>query len=755
MPVYAIGMDERGHPCYVMRFIKGQTLHDAIAGFHASDSSSRDPAERAKTLRGLLRRFVSVCNTIAYAHSRGVLHRDIKPKNVMLGKYDETLVVDWGLATPFDRSDTYRDLNEETLKPGSGGNGAFGSAMEGVGTPQYMSPEQAEGYYELIGPASDTYSLGVMLYVLLVGNVPFDGRDLTEVLEKVRRGKFLSPRQVKHDVPRPLEAICLKAMSRNIADRYAKALELADDLERWMADEPVSAWREPPTVRIGRWVRRHKTSAVAAVTLFVSALILSVIALEQHKTAIECDTAKIESDRARKAEGITHGLLARSYIDRARVSAARGLWSDALESYNSYLADGNHKTSEVVLGRVAALVALNRESEALEELAEFSDDADLGDNSGRMLLWKADLQNDARNDPDVKERLIRTALEKGLPAADRAYAKGLLAASSPEAVEHFKRALEFDPSHVRAVEMLTSLYILLGRHEDARDMIEAARLIFPEDANPRLLEALQTALRGDKAEAEAMIAQPKAGIDPERAMRWASLLQIVSRFRVISLDEGETIEATGESITQAYGVAVMELMEVLSNIAGGKGSSTKRGFDPPPYLNKRLRTLIPILCSGSGEPPEPLIHEIEGLIEVHPEGTMLAFLGRLLVAQGRFAEAERTLLRAADTPSVFPIRSSALLGAIISQRKLMAQANGDPEHALKLRTAATVRKLQSLGPISPTHAPVLILAADSAGERDLARSILAEWERASPNDDLSRALCARDRAERWLAWSRT
>ena len=106
VPIYALGTDAAGAPCYAMRFIRGETLQDAIDAFHAAETPGRDPSERSLALRELLNRFVSICNTVAYAHSRGILHRDLKPRNVMLGKYDETLVVDWGLAKPFDRDES-------------------------------------------------------------------------------------------------------------------------------------------------------------------------------------------------------------------------------------------------------------------------------------------------------------------------------------------------------------------------------------------------------------------------------------------------------------------------------------------------------------------------------------------------------------------------------------------------------------------------------------------------------------------------
>ena len=113
VPIYSRGSDSSGAPCFAMRFIRGATLQVAIDGFHAAEAYGRDRAERSLALRELLNRFVSVCNTVAYAHSRGILHRDLKPGNVMLGQYDETLVVDWGLAKPFEREDAAAGSAEE------------------------------------------------------------------------------------------------------------------------------------------------------------------------------------------------------------------------------------------------------------------------------------------------------------------------------------------------------------------------------------------------------------------------------------------------------------------------------------------------------------------------------------------------------------------------------------------------------------------------------------------------------------------
>jgi serine/threonine protein kinase len=271
VPVYGLGVYLDGRPFYAMRFIKGDSLQEAVQRFHAAEKPGRDPGERTLALRELLGRFVAVCQAVAYAHSRGVIHRDLKPANVMLGAYGETLVVDWGLAKALDRAEAAAAPAESALRPRSGIGVGATQAGAVIGTPAYMSPEQATGQLDRLGPASDVYSLGATLYCLLAGRAPFADKDLGVLLQRVQRGEFPRPRQANPRVPAALEAVCLKAMALPQEERYAEPLDLADEVERWLADEPVRSYREPYRQRAARWVRRHQAVAAGVLVLLLTA----------------------------------------------------------------------------------------------------------------------------------------------------------------------------------------------------------------------------------------------------------------------------------------------------------------------------------------------------------------------------------------------------------------------------------------------------------------------------------------------------
>jgi serine/threonine-protein kinase len=280
VPVYGLGTYGDGRPYYAMRFVRGDSLREAIERFHADEGLKADPGWRSLELRQLLRRFVDVCNAIDYAHSRGVLHRDIKPGNVIVGKHGETLVVDWGLAKPLGHAEAGHDVAERTLMPHSSSGSSETLPGSALGTPAYMSPEQARGDLEDLGPRSDIYSLGATLCCLLTGRPPLEGDDVGEILRRVQRAEFTPPRRIEPSIDRALEAVCLKAMAARPEERYESCRALAEDVERWLADEPVTAWHEPWSVRARRWLGRRRSllgGAAIAIPVIITSLSILVV----------------------------------------------------------------------------------------------------------------------------------------------------------------------------------------------------------------------------------------------------------------------------------------------------------------------------------------------------------------------------------------------------------------------------------------------------------------------------------------------
>jgi WD40 repeat protein len=358
VPVYELARSpQNGQPFYTMRLIKGRTLSSAIHEYHQRRRSRQaGPLE----LRELLGAFVAVCNAVAYAHSRGVLHRDLKGSNVVLGDFGEVIVLDWGLA---------KLLGEAVSGPGgevppapvsNAAEGLREETMQGqvLGTPEYMAPEQAQGRLDLLGPATDVYGLGAILYQVLTGKPPFTGTDTREVLDRVIRQPPIPPRQLVAETPAALEAVCLKALAKKPADRYATAGEIAQEVHRWLADEPLAAYREPRLPRLGRWVRRHKglvgsaaAMAVVAATVAVAAWRISDAserqAQEQHlRNLAEAERAEAQFQRGRaqekqqEAEGQrteaekqrgraeTQASLVRRHLYFSRISAAQRAWQE-------------------------------------------------------------------------------------------------------------------------------------------------------------------------------------------------------------------------------------------------------------------------------------------------------------------------------------------------------------------------------------------------------------------------------------------
>ena len=330
VPVYGLGTYGGGRPYYAMRFINGDSLKEAIERFHADPALKGDPGRWSLELRKLLRRFLDVCNAVDYAHSRGVIHRDLKPANIILGKHGETLVVDWGLAKSVGRTD--QSVGEQTITPSSGGSSETlpGSAL---GTPAYMSPEQAEGDLEHLGPRSDVYSLGATLYCLLTGKPPFEGDDIGEILRKAQKGDFVRPREVTPSLDKALEAVCLKAMANSAEERYPTCRALAEDVERWLADEPVSAWADPWTRKLLRWLTRHRTGVTGAAAAVLAGVVgLSAVLAVQAQANAQLSASLTREMAANRALAESNDELTRA---KTAVQAQFDLALEAIKRFHT------------------------------------------------------------------------------------------------------------------------------------------------------------------------------------------------------------------------------------------------------------------------------------------------------------------------------------------------------------------------------------------------------------------------------------
>jgi serine/threonine protein kinase/Flp pilus assembly protein TadD len=481
VPVYAVGC-ERGVHYYAMQLIDGRTLAEMIAAWRAEApdaaplpdtlpvaglSTERAP-RRPESFRAIARLGLQAAEALAHAHHEGVVHRDVKPANLLVDVQGNLWVTDFGLARL---------------------HSATGLTVSGdlLGTLRYMSPEQACGDPAAVDPRTDVYALGATLYELLALRPVFDGRDRQELLRQIACEEPRSPRRLNPSVPAELEIIVGKALEKDAAARYTTAQELADDLRRFLEDKPIRARRPTWLEQTRKWARRHRPAVWSA----AAALLVTVVVLAGS-------AGWVVRDRAARQAKLTADLQAA--WDEAQRSRQEGRWPQAqaaAKRAEALLQDGADEPT--LAGQV---------KDFLGELAQEEADRRLVDGLEKIRLGQAEV--------NLKEN--RFALEEALPEYRRVFLTYGLRAETVTP-EEAAALLGRQPAAVRGTALAAlDHWLILARYKRAPEAAWLEQVLSAAERDPWRQDVRAARRRNDRRALEKLAREVDVAVQPPEAL---------------------------------------------------------------------------------------------------------------------------------------------------------------------------------------------------------------------------------------------
>jgi serine/threonine protein kinase/tetratricopeptide (TPR) repeat protein len=318
-PVYQAGMTGNDELYMIMKVIEGQTLAQLIKNYHENDR----PGSELRSLLGIL---VKVSEAMEYAHSKGILHRDIKPDNIMVGGHGEVMVMDWGIARDLSEKDDIEELKQDARALATSDLEGMGLTQAGavLGTPGYMPPEQAGG--EEVDARSDIFALGAVLTEVLTKELPVVGDSALNRVVQTCEGNIRGPRDIDHSINPELDAIVQNALSFDPADRFQKVSDWTQHLKLYLAGEDLPIYSYNGWETVQRWARRHPSTLLISLTVALIFVFGSVVGSQLWISRIQQNTLRVTAQLAkvqqRQAEDVAQKARKRARSERLKKEVA-------------------------------------------------------------------------------------------------------------------------------------------------------------------------------------------------------------------------------------------------------------------------------------------------------------------------------------------------------------------------------------------------------------------------------------------------